>query len=363
MPGSDSEQDERTENATLYRREEFRRQGTVALSRELVSISLFAGVGMSLYVGYGSVSHEWIRFTSQFFQFSTKLDVTKVQFLEMSQSMIATLVKMAAPIVLAAFVMGIIATVSQIGFLITWEPLTPNLERINPVSGFGRLFSATSTIEAVKAVIKIVVAGCILWTFLRARVFEFSELYNKNVQEISLIVGRWMGKLLTFFIVYFGGVAALDYLFQRFQLEKKMKMTKHEVREEFKMREGDPLIKSRIKGIQRRIASQRMMEEVPKAAVIVTNPTHLAVAIQYEPGNMHAPKIIAKGAGFIADKIKAIARENGIPIVENKPLARTMFKTLKIGHFIPRDLYKAVSEVLAYVYRLKGMTNRVQRNA
>ncbi len=363
MAGSESDQDEKTENATLYRREEFRRQGSVALSRELVSIALFAGVGLSLYVGYGSVTQEWMRFSSSFFQFSSKLELSKLQFLELNQSMIGTLVKMVAPIVLAAFFMGLVATISQVGFLISWEPLTPNLDRINPVNGFSRIFSANSSIEAFKALIKIFVAGWILWIFLRARVFEFSELYNKSVPEITLIVGHWMGKLLTFFIVYFGGVAALDYMFQRFQLEKKMKMTKHEVREEFKMREGDPLIKSRIKGIQRRIASQRMMDEVPKAAVIVTNPTHLAVAIQYEPGDMHAPKVVAKGAGFIADKIKEIARQNGIPIVENKPLARTIYKSLKIGHFIPRDLYKAVSEVLAYVYRLKGITNRVQRNA
>jgi len=361
MASSDTEQDERTENATVYRREEFRKQGSVALSRELVSIALFAGVGLSLYVGYGSVSQQWVKYTSQLFQFSNKLNITRLEFLELNQSMFGIVVKMVAPIVLAAFVMGFVATLSQVGFLISWEPLAPNFERINPIAGFGRILSANSSIEAVKALIKITIACLILWFFLKVRVFEFSELYNKSVPEITIIIGHWMGKLLTMFIVYFGGVAALDYLFQRLQLEKKMKMTKHEVREEFKMREGDPLIKSRIKGIQRRIASQRMMEDVPNAAVIVTNPTHLAVAIQYDPGDMHAPKIVAKGAGFIADKIKEIARQNGIPIVENKPLARTMFKSLKIGSFIPRELYKAVSEVLAYVYRLKGVSSRIQK--
>lgn len=362
MAASETQEDERTENATLYRREEFRKQGSVALSRELVSIALFIGVGLSVYIGYGSVSQEWLRFSSQFFQFSNKLDLTKPQFLELSHAMIATLIRMVAPIALAAFFMGLIATVSQVGFVVSWEPLTPDLERINPVTGLGRIFSANSSIEAVKALIKIFVAGWILWVFLRARVFEFSELYNKSIPEITLTLGHWMGKLLTIFVVYFGGVAGLDYLFQRYQLEKKMKMTKHEVKEEFKMREGDPLIKQRVRGIQRRIASQRMMDAVPDAAVVVTNPTHLAVAIQYNPADMHAPKIVAKGAGFVADKIKEIARLNGIPIVENKPLARTIFKSLKIGHYIPRELYKAVSEVLAYVYRLKGLTNRVQKN-
>ncbi len=358
MAAADTQGDEKTENATVFRREEFRRQGSVALSRELVSIALFAGVGLSLYMGVGNLSLEWQKFSNIFFQFSNKLDLNKTQFLELNQLIVVSLMKMCAPVVLTAAVMGFIVTLCQVGFVVSWEPLAPNLERINPVSGLQRIFSMNGSIEAVKALIKMVVAGWILWLFLKSRAYEFTDLYHKSVPEIAVSFGKWMGRLLSFFVVYFGAIAGLDYFFQRYMLEKKMKMTKQEVKEEFKMREGDPLIKQRIKGIQRRIASQRMMEEVPKAAVIVTNPTHLAVALQYDPLNMHAPKIVAKGAGFVADKIKEIARQNGIPIVENKPLARTVFKSIKIGHFIPRELYKAVSEVLAYVYRLKGLTQQ-----
>jgi flagellar biosynthetic protein FlhB len=161
-----------------------------------------------------------------------------------------------------------------------------------------------------------------------------------------------MTRLLAGIGMFMAFLAAADYLFQRWELEKEMRMTKQEIREEVKSREGDPMIKARIKRAQREIASRRMMEEVPKADVIVTNPTHIAVALKYDE-TMVSPKVIAKGADLIAEKIKALAREHSIPIVENKPLARAIFKTLKIGQMIPRELYTAVAEVLSYVYRLK----------
>jgi flagellar biosynthetic protein FlhB len=158
-----------------------------------------------------------------------------------------------------------------------------------------------------------------------------------------------------------GFIAALDYGYQRWDLEKRMRMTKQEVKEEFKQREGDPLIKSRIRRIQRDLAQKRMMEAVPKADVVITNPTHIAVALQYDRVKMAAPVMVAKGADFVAEKIKDVARKHNIPVVENKPLARNLFKNLKIGQAIPKALYNAVAEILAYVYRLKGKIQQVSK--
>ena len=181
------------------------------------------------------------------------------------------------------------------------------------------------------------------------------ELFHKDLGQQSV----WTMKecLIVFFSVVgsLSIIGILDVVYQRFQLERSMRMTRREAKDEFKLREGDPLIKSRIRALQRRIASRRMMEAVPKADVVVTNPTHLAVALQYVASEMPAPKVVAKGAGVVAEKIREVARTHDVPIVENKPLARTLFRELDINDFIPRELYKAVAEVLAYVYRLRGM--------
>ncbi len=189
----------------------------------------------------------------------------------------------------------------------------------------------------------------------KGQALTIGAYFQHSVYEIAVLTLKSAGKLGLLIVLAMSVMAALDFAWQKFQLEKKMRMTKREAKEEFKLREGDPLIKHRIRTIQRRIASRRMMENIPKADVIVTNPTHLAVALQYDGKTMRAPKVTAKGAGVIAEKIKELARANGVPIVENKPLARTMYKELEIGESIPKELYRAVAEVLSYVYKLKGV--------
>ena len=206
--------------------------------------------------------------------------------------------------------------------------------------------------EGLKALVKLAVIMLMASWLMKDQLMVLPSLIHFSVGEIFAFLGAVMTRLLAGVGLFMLFLAAADYLFQRWELEREMKMTKQEVREELKSREGDPLIKARIKRVQREIASRRMMEEVPKADVIVTNPTHIACALKYDD-TMVAPRLIAKGADFMAEKIKALAREHGIPVVENKPLARTIFKTLKIGQTIPRELYTAVAEVLSYVFRLK----------
>ena len=244
------------------------------------------------------------------------------------------------------------SSVMQIGFLYNEEALQFKPERLNPIEGFQRIFSMKSVMEGVKALLKLAFVFAIVLVILKNEIFKLPLLVNYSVEQIFTYLGditiRLFAGIGSLMIV----ITAIDFFFQKWDLEKKMRMTKQEVKEEHKSREGDPMIKARIRKIQREMSQKRMMEDVPKADVIITNPTHIAVALRYDE-TMIAPKIIAKGGDLIAEKIKKIAREHNIPVVENKPLARAIFKTLEIGQSIPRELYTAVAEVLTYVFKLR----------
>jgi len=348
-------QEERTEQPTQYRREEFRRQGNVAVSRELLSVVLFLAVGGALYFGMSMIFREFSQVATRQFTFSD-LTLDKSTTLIMLFESAEAWGWIVGPVMVVALAAGLAVCALQVGFHVSTESLTLKWERLNPVSGFQRIWSSRGLVEALKAVLKLGIAGLVVWLFIRSHVQGAFVLTQGSVEGSVALMLTLISKLFFILVATFAALAALDYGFQRWQLEKQMRMTKSEVKEEFKLREGDPLIKSRIRSLQRKMASRRMMEAVPKADVIVTNPTHLAVALQYDTKNMFAPKVTAKGAEAVAEKIKEIARFNRIPIVENKPLARTLFKKIDIGSFIPKELYKAVAEVLAYVYRLKGIS-------
>ncbi|NQW44008.1 MAG: flagellar biosynthesis protein FlhB [Deltaproteobacteria bacterium] len=355
MAQSDESNDERTETATPYRREEFRKQGTVAMSREVLSVLMMASVGFSVFVHSKGMLAQFSLLAQQFFGFVIRGEFGKPQFLELRWDIVKSLTWMVFPILAVAMVAGVVSSVMQVGFYMTGEPLAPNLDRINPLNGLKRMFSSQGLVEVAKALIKIAIASWVVWKFLKAETPSVGVLYQQSTLQIVTYTLHTMGRLFVSLLTFLAVIAGLDYAFQKYSLEKKMKMTRREAKDEFKLREGDPLIKSRIRNIQRKMASRRMMEAIPKATVIITNPTHLAVALQYDVG-MQAPRVTAKGSGFVADKIREIARENRIPIVENKPLARNMFKNIQIGHLIPKELYKAVAEVLSYVYKLRGLT-------
>ncbi len=261
-----------------------------------------------------------------------------------------------APLFGMLFVTSIASTVLQVGLLNNEEAMNWSLDKLNPVEGMKRLFSLKSLVEGFKSLLKLAVVGCVVYVMVKDQVVKIPSMSSLSISQLMMFCGdlliRLMGAVGTFLAV----VAAADYFFQRWTLEKQMRMTKQEIKEEHKSREGDPMIKARIRRIQRETANKRMMADVPKADVIITNPTHIACAIQYDPKTMAAPVLIAKGADAIAEKIKEIARESNIPIMENKPLARAMFKSMKIGQVIPRELFKAIAEVLSYVYKLKRRT-------
>lgn len=344
--------EEKTEDATDMRREEFRRRGQVAQSKELASsIILLASAGAI----YGLSRF----FLSQLFEaFNYTLGkqmiylVREGQIVEALQFGGIKIIFLVAPVLLISLIVGFASTVAQVGFLNVEEAMSPDLNKINPLEGFKRLFSLRAVTEALKAIFKMGLILGILYFIMKGEVSKIPHLLSYSVSEILEYLGSISFRLLGGIGVLMLGITAADYFFLRWDLEKKMRMSKQEVKEEAKSREGDPLIKSRIRRIQREMASKRMMAEVPKGDVVITNPTHIAIVLKYDDKSP-APRLIAKGADAVAERIKAIARDNNIPIIENKPLARTLFKTLKLGQVIPRELFVAVAEVFSFVYKLK----------
>ncbi|MCX7773026.1 MAG: EscU/YscU/HrcU family type III secretion system export apparatus switch protein, partial [Clostridia bacterium] len=247
---------------------------------------------------------------------------------------------------------GFISSTIQTGFLQVEDALKPDFNKLDPIKNFARIFSLRSLVEGLKAIFKLLIVGTVMYLLLRSEMQRVPYLVTYSLSEIFHYTGTIIVKLFLGIGVLMLVMAGADYFFQWWKLEREMMMTRQEIKDETKQREGDPLIKSRIRRIQREVANRRMMEAVPKADVIITNPTHIAVALRYGE-DVPAPQLIAKGADLVAEKIKSIAREHNIPIVENKPLARTIYKTMKIGQIIPRELFVAVAEVLAYVYKLR----------
>nr|BFD64226.1 flagellar biosynthesis protein FlhB [Bdellovibrio sp. HM001] len=343
---------EKSEEATDARREEFRKKGNVAHTKELASaVILLAAAG-----GVYALGRFFFQNIFEIFQHSFGDDMVKMvregNFVEAFKYCGIKAMILVAPVLLFTGIIGAASSIVQIGFLQVEDAVSPNFEKLNPAEGFKRIFSFRAVVEALKSILKMGTVGVILYFLLRSEVNQVPYMLTYSIEQIIAYVGVVVVKLL-------GGVggvmlviAGADYFYQRYDLEKKMMMTKQEVKEEHKQREGDPLIKSRIRRIQREMASKRMMSEIPKADVVITNPTHIAVVLKYTD-NLPAPQIVAMGADHVAEKIKEVAREHNVPIVENKPLARTIFKTLKIGQVIPRELFVAVAEVLSYVYRLR----------
>jgi flagellar biosynthetic protein FlhB len=259
------------------------------------------------------------------------------------------------PFFVPILIAGIAGNVGQVGFEMHSEPLRPKLNKINPVAGLKKFVSVRSLVELAKSIMKLLIIGGISYGLIKAEMRGFPLLMQQGVGEILLFIAQVAFKILFFVCLALIILASLDYIYQRWQFEQSIKMTKQEVKDERKQVEGDPKVKSRIRKAQLELAAHRMMEAVPEADVVITNPVHLAVALKFEASEMMAPTVIAKGAGHIAERIKEIANAHQVPVIEDKPLAQTLFKIVEIGEFIPVELYRAVAEILAYVYRLRGM--------
>ncbi|MBI5491390.1 MAG: flagellar biosynthesis protein FlhB [Deltaproteobacteria bacterium] len=343
---------EKTEQGSSRRREQARQEGNFPVSREVSSFLTILGALLVLHF-----AGAWIFFglsdlmRGSFHIMKGELTVTEVSSLFQNISYKFFLLILPA---LAIPVFGAVSYLLQNGFALTTKPLAPDLNRIDPLSGVKRLFSLNSLVELVKSIVKISVLAYVVYLTVAKEWNNLPMLMDADAAGAVTYIARTTFTIMTKTVWVLAVIAVLDYAFQRWSFEKGLRMTKEEIKEEMKETEGDPLVKARIKSIQREMARKRMMQDVPKADVVVTNPTHLAIAIKYDRSKADAPVVVAKGAGLVAEKIKELARANRVPVVENKPLARGLFKTVEVGMQIPVDMYKAVAELLAYVYRLKN---------
>ncbi|MBU8921013.1 MAG: flagellar biosynthesis protein FlhB [Bacteroidales bacterium] len=347
---------EKTESASPKRRREARDKGQVARSQEVNSLIILATGTMLLLGLHGHIVSgiEHI-FRSSFNTSPATVEIANI--VSIAKGLFSSFFSIVLPVFLGIIVAGLGVNLSQVGFHVTTNVLTPKLERINPLEGFKRIFSWKSVIETMKGLIKIGVISYIAYRGLRPTIDRILALSMSSSPDL---IGTYLQVALIVVVralVVMVIVAALDYAFQYWQHEKSIKMTLKEVKDELKETEGDPLVRERVRSIQREMSRRRMMEDVKTADAVITNPTSFAIAIKYSQG-MQSPKVVAKGRKLLAEKIKKIALENGVAIVENKPLARALYKACKIGGFVPVHLFKAVAEILAYVYSLKDKNRR-----
>ncbi|MBW1697460.1 MAG: flagellar biosynthesis protein FlhB [Deltaproteobacteria bacterium] len=347
---------EKTEKATPRKRKRAREEGRVAKSVEVPSVFvLLAGVVVLLLIGniYRS------QLTQLMHQSFTIRSIPRfdVQYcIGLLQEVVIRYLRLVLPFMATIVVTAFALELYQVGLHVSLKPLQPKLDRFNIVQGLRRLVSLKSFVDLIKAVLKLLIIGSVAFVVIREESERFPLLYRLDIPLILIFILKAAFKIFIVVLLIMLVIAALDFAFQKWQFEKQLKMTKQEVKEEQKQTEGDPQVRSRIRSIQYQVARRRMMQQVPQADVVVTNPTHLALAIRYDPGVMAAPEVVAKGAGLVAERIKEVASINGIPVVENKKLAQNLYRLVKIGEPIPVQLYQAVAEVLAYVYKLKGKT-------
>ncbi|HUI10287.1 MAG TPA: flagellar biosynthesis protein FlhB [Bacteroidota bacterium] len=346
---------ERTEPATDKKRADARKKGKVFRSQELNSAAVLVFSALLLSFAGGGMASGIADMARELFGTAGTFRVTAAGARELLVREIVRFGVIALPVLGGVAAAGLALNLAQVGFSFTLEPMMPELARINPLSGIKRVLgSRRSWVELLKNVLKVTLVGYIAWDALQGILADAVTLMDGDPGTIVAYMGHGAISLALKTGLAFLVMAALDYAYQRFEYEKELRMTKQEVKDEAKQQEGDPQVKARVRSIQRRIAYRRMMQDVPTADVVVTNPTHVAVALKYDTEKMSAPKVVASGADLVAQKIREIAAENGVPIVEDRPLARALFQSVEVGEEIPEKLFQAVAQVLAYIYRLKG---------
>ncbi|MEO5364750.1 MAG: flagellar biosynthesis protein FlhB [Magnetococcus sp. WYHC-3] len=358
MAEDDAGKDSKTEDPTPKRLEDARNKGQVIQSREVATALLF---GASTLLFYFQGAELWLALQEKMrFLLSGQIqdELTPLGTITLLRELIAQVIWDLLPFFVVLVLMAVLSALIQHGMAISFEPLAPKFSKISPLQGFKRLFSPRSLVELFKSLFKMIVVGMAVWWGIRDHAEDILLLADTSMATILETMGQDALSILWRVALAFIAMAVLDYMYQRYEFMKNLRMSKQEVKDEMKQLEGDPQIKARIRQIQREMAHRRMMQEVPKADVVITNPTHFSVALVYRSGEMAAPRLVAKGTGPIALKIRELARDNQVPLVENPPLARALYKEVELEQIIPPEMFKAVAEVLAYVYSLRKLHPR-----
>ena len=354
MPKENEDGQEKTERPTARKLNKAKSEGQVAKSQEVNSAAvMIAGVTALFFFGGAMLNRittlmKWVWGDLG----NIQVDIGSFPFYmqDGAKWMFMTLI----PVLATIAVVGVVANLAQSGWIFTTKPLQPKFDKINPVKGAKRMLNQRAWVKLLTNIIKIAIIGFIAYKVVKAAFPQFIPLMDMEVPEIFVFLMKTILKLMIWLLFALLLIAVVDFIYQKYKYTQDMKMTKQEVKDERKMSEGDPQVKGKIRQMQFQFAFNRMIKELPNADVIVTNPVHVAIALRYDATNMAAPVVLGKGLRKLAEKIKRIARENNIPIVENPPLARALYKNCRIGDEIPGQFYQDIAEILAYIYKLKG---------
>ena len=351
---AEQEGQEKTEVPTEKKRRESREEGQVAFSKELSSAALLAGIVLTLVATSPIILDAMRQLMSQIFRDLAQRKELSIDIIfTLSGEILSIILPAFAPFAAVIIFAGIFASVLQVGVLITFKAISPKFNKISPLTGLKRLFSSQSLADFLKSMAKLIIVGFVGYLTYIDKITELNGLSVSTPESILIynftVVAEVAGKIVLALVA----IAIFDYFYQRWHHEQQLMMTKQEVKDETKQTEGDPQLKARIRQIQREMSNARMMQEVPKADAVIVNPTHFSIAILYDRDVMTAPEVIAKGADHLALRMRTVARENNVPILERPELARDLYANVEIGDDIPERFYKAIAEILAFVYRLR----------
>ena len=345
---------EKTEKATPKKRQDGRKKGQVLKSQDVSAAILLLILFLFLFFIAPSMLEGIISFLTQALHRNLLIETVSIEtVMKMYTDALQEMAWIVLPIMVIAMVAGIGANYLQFGLLFTTETLKLDLKKMDPIKGIKKIISVRAIINLIKSLLKVALLGVVTFAVIWIYLEEVLELAFKSPWESLTTVAYLSGLMGIAAAIMLLLISVLDYFYERYEYEKNLKMSKQDIKDEHKNAEGDPLIKSKIKQRQREMAMRRMMQEVPHADVVITNPTHFAIALKYDETSMDAPRVIAKGTDFVAQKIKLIAKEHDVVMVENRPLARAMYDQVEIGDPVPEEFFKAVAEILAYVYRIK----------
>ena len=349
-----SDDSDKTEEPSEHKLQEGRKKGQVLKSQEIISTLGLLAAGAMLMATGGFMYNNIVEFTRwSWDQIQTPHNVVETRLFPQYLKMAIAILVSVVPMLMGVALMAIISNIAQIKFLFTFETMKPSLSKINPIEGFKRIFSMKSIVELIKQILKLSVIGYLCIKAVQADIPTFSQGPEWELTKTATMVGVIIKRCITWVLGGMVVLSALDYGWQYKQFMKQMRMSHQEMKDEYKETEGNPHVKAKMRQMMRQGAQGRMMEEVPNASAVVTNPTHMAIAIRYKPGEDQVPVVVAKGENLKAQQIKVLAEDNDVPLIENVELARALFGACEVGQAIPTEMYKAVAEILAYVIKLK----------
>lgn len=343
--------------------ERLREEGTVSKSQDLNAAAILTMALASLYLLGGNIFDMMREATRYYIGGAASILVNAEAMQGFTRDALGYLVTAMLPFGLILLATGVAINITQIGVMVAPKALMPKWQRISPASGVKRLFSLRAFVEFIKSMTKLTIIGTVVYITIAGRWEELQFLVFLTPEGIihevaGLIMVIWLRVVLAMLLI-----GVLDLLYQRWQFQQDQRMTMKEARDETKEMEGDPLIRQRVRQLQRRMSQQRMMAEVPAADVVITNPVRFAIALRYDPDKMDAPVVVAKGQRLIAERIRSLAVDHDVPIVERPPLARTLFKNVEVGHSVPETLFRAVAEVMAFVYQVDRRAEKIRERA